>query len=153
MRQLEVRINEVQYVGLLNHPAFSLWDEGKILLATLYNSFRPFNVKLGDITVAGDATSPANQEVSVRLGSGASFKFHFDRLEASLANTPGNGHHEWTPRTNRARKRKTPPAPKRLRGNDLRFMGLGRVELPTSRLSGVRSNHLSYRPYATANSL
>ena len=26
------------------------------------------------------------------------------------------------------------------------IMGLGRVELPTSRLSGVRSNHLSYRP-------
>ena len=26
------------------------------------------------------------------------------------------------------------------------WMGLGRVELPTSRLSGVRSNHLSYRP-------
>ena len=25
-------------------------------------------------------------------------------------------------------------------------MGLGRLELPTSRLSGVRSNHLSYRP-------
>ena len=25
-------------------------------------------------------------------------------------------------------------------------MGPGRVELPTSRLSGVRSNHLSYRP-------
>ena len=27
-------------------------------------------------------------------------------------------------------------------------VGLGRVELPTSRLSGVRSNHLSYRPSA-----
>ncbi len=25
-------------------------------------------------------------------------------------------------------------------------VGLGRVERPTSRLSGVRSNHLSYRP-------
>ena len=25
-------------------------------------------------------------------------------------------------------------------------MGLGRLELPTSRLSGVRSNHPSYRP-------
>ena len=25
-------------------------------------------------------------------------------------------------------------------------VGPGRVELPTSRLSGVRSNHLSYRP-------
>ena len=26
------------------------------------------------------------------------------------------------------------------------MVGLGRVELPTSPLSGVRSNHLSYRP-------
>src|SRR5690606_19104409 len=29
---------------------------------------------------------------------------------------------------------------------DTRDVGLGRLELPTSRLSGVRSNHLSYRP-------
>ena len=28
----------------------------------------------------------------------------------------------------------------------LNMVGLGRLELPTSRLSGVRSNHLSYRP-------
>ena len=27
-----------------------------------------------------------------------------------------------------------------------RVVGPGRVELPTSRLSGVRSNHLSYEP-------
>ena len=27
-----------------------------------------------------------------------------------------------------------------------RVVGLGRLELPTLRLSGVRSNHLSYRP-------
>ena len=26
------------------------------------------------------------------------------------------------------------------------MVGLGRLELPTSRLSGVRSNRLSYRP-------
>jgi hypothetical protein len=32
-----------------------------------------------------------------------------------------------------------PPGPHRM-------VGLGRLELPTSRLSGVRSNHLSYRP-------
>jgi hypothetical protein len=31
-------------------------------------------------------------------------------------------------------------------GQAVEKMGLGRVELPTSRLSGVRSNHLSYRP-------
>ena len=28
----------------------------------------------------------------------------------------------------------------------IRVVGLGRFELPTSRLSGVRSNQLSYRP-------
>ncbi len=33
--------------------------------------------------------------------------------------------------------------PKKLQDD---MVGLGRVELPTSRLSGVRSNHLSYRP-------
>ena len=30
-----------------------------------------------------------------------------------------------------------------------RLVGLGRFELPTSRLSGVRSNQLSYRPRGT----
>ena len=31
-----------------------------------------------------------------------------------------------------------------------RLVGLGRLELPTSRLSSARSNQLSYRPYAFA---
>jgi hypothetical protein len=31
------------------------------------------------------------------------------------------------------------------------MVGLGRVELPTSRLSGVRSNQLSYRPIFSAD--
>ena len=31
------------------------------------------------------------------------------------------------------------------------MVGLGRIELPTSRLSGVRSNHLSYRPKPIEN--
>jgi hypothetical protein len=33
------------------------------------------------------------------------------------------------------------------------FVGQGRVELPTSRLSGVRSNHLSYWPGSSTHSL
>ena len=32
-----------------------------------------------------------------------------------------------------------------------RFVGQGRLELPTSRLSGVRSNHLSYWPWWQAS--
>src|SRR5437660_10061032 len=34
----------------------------------------------------------------------------------------------------------------RNRKSQMPLVGLGRVELPTSRLSGVRSNQLSYRP-------
>src|SRR5438270_8199131 len=34
----------------------------------------------------------------------------------------------------------------RNRKSKMPLVGLGRVELPTSRLSGVRSNQLSYRP-------
>ena len=33
---------------------------------------------------------------------------------------------------------------------EAKMVGLGRFELPTSRLSGVRSNHLSYRPETRA---
>src|SRR5690606_19664703 len=36
-----------------------------------------------------------------------------------------------------------------LRGNLEAMVGPGRLELPTSRLSGVRSNHLSYGPVPT----
>lgn len=35
-------------------------------------------------------------------------------------------------------------------GRDARMVGPGRLELPTSRLSGVRSNHLSYGPILSA---
>src|SRR5215216_3545903 len=36
--------------------------------------------------------------------------------------------------------------PRVIQTSALEVVGLGRVELPTSRLSGVRSNQLSYRP-------
>ena len=38
------------------------------------------------------------------------------------------------------------PKPGRLRSGSVPLVGLGRFELPTSPLSGVRSNQLSYRP-------
>ncbi len=44
---------------------------------------------------------------------------------------------------------KDPSSPITLRSPivpERRLVGLGRLELPTSRLSGVRSNHLSYKP-------
>ena len=38
------------------------------------------------------------------------------------------------------------PALSQLSYSPMKVVGLGRFELPTSRLSGVRSNQLSYRP-------
>ena len=46
--------------------------------------------------------------------------------------------------TSRCPNSKGPPPP--LAGGWARLVGLGRLERPTSRLSGVRSNQLSYRP-------
>ena len=39
------------------------------------------------------------------------------------------------------------PNPHHRPARHLQLVGLGRFELPTSRLSGVRSNQLSYRPF------
>ncbi len=44
-------------------------------------------------------------------------------------------------------EQETPPGHVRPSGLPFPSVGLGRLELPTSRLSGVRSNHLSYRPH------
>ena len=72
-------------------------------------------------TGARDATSPS---------------LVWDRSES----TP-NRHHSWC-----RPEMGEPPSGYPLGGSAITGMGLGRVELPTSRLSGVRSNHLSYRP-------
>src|SRR3990170_3132745 len=69
----------------------------------------------------------------------------------------------WPRRARRVLARRKPEARSQKPEVDVRFLasdfwlliagvshlivvGLGRLELPTSRLSGVRSNHLSYRP-------
>src|SRR2546428_870 len=44
----------------------------------------------------------------------------------------------------------TIPNPQSEINNPKSLVGLGRVELPTSRLSGVRSNQLSYRPQVSS---
>ena len=49
----------------------------------------------------------------------------------------------------------TLPMPQHMSGNltqkGTNLVGLGRLELPTSPLSGVRSNQLSYRPISISN--
>src|SRR5204862_3934095 len=76
---------------------------------------------------AGHFASRANLSKSRRVGNGRS-RVSADRRESLLQK--------------KKRRRDCGRDGARTDGS----MGLGRVELPTSRLSGVRSNHLSYRP-------
>jgi hypothetical protein len=76
----------------------------------------------------------------------SSFRCHMDRLSASsfhpslcCQRPSGRGHFCLPARAPHSRRRTLATA-------HTPFVGLVRVELTTSRLSGVRSNHLSYRP-------
>ena len=51
----------------------------------------------------------------------------------------------------RTRRRMLLPAKRRMRS--IKVVGLGRLELPTSRLSSARSNQLSYKPLTTRSPL
>ena len=60
----------------------------------------------------------------------------------------------WSKRCTTARRRPNTSGPSRACGPPARHehvVGLGRFELPTSRLSSARSNQLSYRPKAQAS--
>lgn len=86
MHNLEVHRSQVDYLGLLAQPSFSLWGEGKILLASLYAAYQPYGVRLADISTNQDLQTMADSEVSIQLGGRSVFRFKFDRVEARLSN-------------------------------------------------------------------
>jgi hypothetical protein len=71
-----------------------------------------------------------------------------DRTDDLLVANQALSQLSYTPRkkTVSLRPRVVPTALRCPRPTRIHVVGLGRIELPTSRLSGVRSNHLSYRP-------
>ena len=71
-----------------------------------------------------------------------------DRTDDLLVANQALSQLSYTPRKKpiSLRPRVVPTALRCPRPTRIHVVGLGRIELPTSRLSGVRSNHLSYRP-------
>jgi hypothetical protein len=86
MRTLSVQRNEAKYTGLYVEPPFALWGEGARILEGLYRAFRPFGVTLADIRGEHGTGSVADEAVAVYIGGQASFRFTFDRVEASVSN-------------------------------------------------------------------
>lgn len=86
MQTLSVRRNEAKYTGLYVQPPFALWGEGATILEGLYHAFRSFGVTLADIRAEHGTGAVAEEAIAVHVGSQASFRFTFDRIEASIGN-------------------------------------------------------------------
>jgi hypothetical protein len=86
MLVLDIKSNQVDYLGIMGRPAFSLWGEERLLLSTLYEAYRPYNVRLENIVGAGTTDSAGDQGVTVNLGARTSFRFRFDRVDARMTN-------------------------------------------------------------------
>lgn len=81
MITLTVNQNQIDYVGLLEKPAFSLIGEVRQIIEGLYNAFSPYQTALSDFRLEEVATTPSSFGVNVYLKSLGIYKFRFDRVE------------------------------------------------------------------------
>lgn len=84
MQELLIQRNQLDYIGAFAKPAFVLWGESKSLFEGLYHAFAPFDVSLSDFRIEGNVEDPSSQSVKVLVGSNATFRFKFDRFEATI---------------------------------------------------------------------
>lgn len=86
MQELLVKQNQLDYIGAFAKPAFVLWGESKSLFEGLYQAFAPAGVSLSDFRIEGNVEDPSSQSVKVFIGANATFRFRFDRIEATIQN-------------------------------------------------------------------
>jgi hypothetical protein len=86
MPKLITQQNRFDYRGLFTKPLFSLFGEGRKIVEGLYDTFSPYGVGLADIHNDSISLSPSDQIVAVNFSAGASYKFKFDSIEASVLN-------------------------------------------------------------------
>ncbi len=85
MADLIIQQNELTYAGMFTYPAFDLWNEGKRILAGLYDAYLDYGITLQSIVNASGGSAIGDQQVVVNLGSRSAFTFRFDRIEAKLS--------------------------------------------------------------------
>ena len=81
MITLTINQNQIEYVGLLEKPAFRLIGEARQIIEGLYNAFSPYQAALTDFRFEEVATTPSSFGVNVYLKSLGIYKFRFDRVE------------------------------------------------------------------------
>lgn len=89
MRVLDVQHAQLDYLAVLERPAFPLWANFPGMMSGLYQAFDGLHSGLGDLTVEGDGRDPLNRAVVVALGEQGIFRVGYERVEAEL---PGYTH-------------------------------------------------------------
>jgi hypothetical protein len=84
--KVHVEQTQIEYAGFFSRPAFALWGEGRTILEGLFTALDGFHTGLKDFRGIGEGANPSEQAVVVGLGANASYRFRFDRVEASAHN-------------------------------------------------------------------
>lgn len=91
MPNLLVEQNQLDYFGAFERPAFTLWGEGRALLEGMYDAFSGPGTTFSDFRVEGLPDDPSTQTVKVHLGLKGTYRFKFDRVEATMTNLSEQG--------------------------------------------------------------
>ena len=84
--ELDVRHENVSYVGKFAYPTFELWGSGGIITKGLYDALAPYGVTLQNLQVSSTIANVAESVVTVYVPSFGSLKFSFEQIEFSFAN-------------------------------------------------------------------
>jgi hypothetical protein len=84
MRVLDVQHAQLDYLAVLERPAFPLWANFPGMMSGLYQAFDGLHSGLADLTVEGDGRDPLSRTVVVALGEQGLFRVGYERVEAEL---------------------------------------------------------------------
>jgi hypothetical protein len=86
MSKLIVKQNQLDYVGVFSHPAFSLYGNSSKLLEGVYTTFAPYQVALTDIREDSPYGRPSELALTVSFGRSSFFRLRLDRIEFTVYN-------------------------------------------------------------------
>ncbi|CAA9349456.1 MAG: hypothetical protein AVDCRST_MAG68-3495 [uncultured Gemmatimonadetes bacterium] len=84
MNILDVQQAQLEYLAVLDRPAFPLWANVPGMMGGLYQAFEGLHSGLADLTLEGDGRDPLGRTIVVSLGEQGFFRVGYERVEAEL---------------------------------------------------------------------
>jgi hypothetical protein len=82
--ELDIRHENLSYVGRFAYPLFELWGSGGVILKGLYGALASYGVTLQNVQVHGNVQSASEPVVTVQVPKFGALKFSFERIEFSF---------------------------------------------------------------------